>query len=409
MLLRASRTVGSLLVALAVTACGGGGGGGGSDDGGPATGGGSNGGGSGNGSAAVARVDQVTVPGYDWLNDTLLVVGASNNGLYLSVTTPVGDSTILKLHGNPIHDDWSSASPGGLITSEAIANIYSEADGAFGFYYVRTDAALEDFWGLYTANTGAPGFEVKDNAAIQQVAAGGREGIAGSRPWAIALGTFPSGLPRYNADYRYVYQDDGAYTASRLSADYFTTPAEEVALPNGADAMLAHPSDGTLFVAYGSELRIYSGNARLRTEALPAGGTLFDSVTDMMWVDDALWFSYGSRFYKRTGPSAFELVAELGSASAAPLSGRFCMKHGEVFGADGRATRVSDGRIRDYIAKGSLSASQQVDASVLRASLSSGVYCSAYGAAEAGGVVTLYALGSAPNQDKVRMITTVGD
>jgi hypothetical protein len=85
------------------------------------------------------------------------------------------------------------------------------------------------------------------------------------------------------------------------------------------------------------------------------------------------------------------------------------MKHGEVFGVDGRATRVSDKRVRDYIAKGSLTASQQVDATVLRASLSGGVYCSAYGAAEAGGVVTLYAPGTAPNMDKVRMITTVGD
>ena len=95
--------------------------------------------------------------------------------------------------------------------------------------------------------------------------------------------------------------------------------------------------------------------------------------------------------------------------AAAPLPGRFCMKHGEVFGADGKATRVSDGRVRDYIAKGTLTASQQVDAGLLRASLSSGVYCSAYGSAEAGGIVTLYAPGAVPNMDKVRMITTVGN
>src|SRR5262245_26735035 len=96
MTLSAFRTVGGLLVALAVTACGGGG----SDGDGAAAGGGDGGGGGGgSGSAAVAKVDQVTVPGYDWLNDTLLVVGASNNGLYLNLTTPAGATTILKLHG----------------------------------------------------------------------------------------------------------------------------------------------------------------------------------------------------------------------------------------------------------------------------------------------------------------------
>jgi hypothetical protein len=83
------------------------------------------------------------------------------------------------------------------------------------------------------------------------------------------------------------------------------------------------------------------------------------------------------------------------------------MKSGEVFGADGIATRVSDGRTRNYIYKGSLTGQQQVDGPLLAATLSAGVFCNAYGSAEAGGIVTLYLLPSVLEPGRVRMIRTV--
>jgi hypothetical protein len=247
-------------------------------------------------------------------------------------------------------------------------------------------------------------YETEDDVGVHTVAAGGREGIATTRPWVIA-----SGGAFTNNDEQYVYQDDGQYTGNNppKASDHFSARADNVSLRGGVDAVLAHPTDPTLFVAYGNELSTYSSSQLLAKEPLPSPLSAADVVRDMVWVDGSLWFSYGSRFFQRTGPGAFREVARLSNDLAMMLPGRFCMKSGEVFGADGIATRVSDGRTRNYIYKGNLTGQQQVDGPMLAATLSGGVFCNAYGSAEAGGIVTLYALPSVLEPGRVRMIRTV--
>ena len=400
------KTIVCIALGAAVTllaACGGGSGGGGGTGATVEAGGdGGGGGGSGAQGGAVATVDTAPIPGYQD-GDNVLPIGASNNGFYMQVNAADDTSRVVKVHGNPFFNDWSTAAPSGFVNSIAIANVYTERDREFGFYYAGTDDSLTRFWGSYTANTGGVSYETEDDFGVHMVAAGGTSGIAATRPWVIAAGMrFP------NNDEQYVYQDDGQYTANNpaVSSDHFSTRADNTSLVGGVDAMLAHPTDGTLFVGYRNELRTYSSSKLLTREQLPAG--LTGSIGDMVWVDNTLWFSHGDRFYQRTAPGSFREVARLSNGAGAMLAGRFCMKSGEVFGADGTATRVTDGRTRNYIYKGSLTPQQQASGPVLAATLSSGVFCNPHGAAEAGGIVTIYALPSPLEPGRVRMIRTVG-
>jgi hypothetical protein len=297
----------------------------------------------------------------------------TNRGLYLRASEfDTGVDTVHKLHGNPIFNDWSSAAFSGGIAGFVPSNVYSERDRAIGFYWHQV--GIDAKWGTYVANTGDIGFDMPDDIGISNIAAGGTTGVIAPRPWVVARG-----LGNINSDYQYVYQDDGQYTALRKTSDYFGQPAGTELVSGIADALLlAHPTDGTLFVAAGDKLHVYSASGRLSTIELPADG--FTSISDMFWHDDTLWFAYGSAVYRRTSAGVVSQFTQLtGMAGALVFGnpGRFCINGGDILTADGLATRISDGSVRSWISKGTLSAAQQMQASLLEATVAgSGVFCS---------------------------------
>lgn len=297
-----------------------------------------------------------------------------------------------KLHGNPIFNDWSSAAFTGGIAGFAPSNVYSERDREVSFYWHQV--GIDAKWGSYVANTGDIGFEMPDDIGISNVAAGGTSGIIAPRPWVVARG-----LNNHNSDYQYVYQDDGQYTALRKTSDYFGQPAGAELVSGIADALLlAHPTDGTLFVGAGNKLHVYSASGRQSTTELPGTGFL----TDMFWHDNTLWFAYGTTIYRRTGDGAITPFTQLtGLAGAFDFGnpGRFCINGGDILTADGLATRISDGAVRSWISKGTLSAAQQMQASLLEATVAgAGIFCSPNNLARAIYTPNLF-------EGKIRMIS----
>lgn len=176
---------------------------------------------------------------------------------------------------------------------------------------------------------------------ISRVAAGGQSGVIAPRPWVIAGGT-----GNYNRDYQYVWQDDGGYTGSRLSSDYFGQKADYAEV-GGVDVMVSHPTDPRLFVASGNVLRIYSPSALESTETVPISGSSYGWITDMRWHDGYLWFAVENK----------------------------------------------------VVYSGTLTLEQEIKGQILAATLSGGIYCSPENSA-----AIVYAAPSATEPGRVRMI-----
>ncbi|MEJ6021441.1 DUF4214 domain-containing protein [Ramlibacter sp. PS4R-6] len=321
------------------------------------------------GSAGVATYDEASIPGYDMASTSLTGFVATNRGLYMQALD--GDAAhILKLHGNPIFNDWTSVPFADGIYSYAPLNVYTEADRQVSFYWNRR--GVESRWGLYTANTGStPGFDVEDNMSISLVAAGGTSGVIAPRPWVVA---------GFNSDLQSLYQDDGAYTSVRKTSDYFGTAAagsDQVANLSSA-ILVAHPTDGTVFVGLGNKLRVFSASGLQSTATLPGDS----AISDMFWHDNVLYIGYGAKVYKRTAAGAVSEFAQLTGIAATlaelfPAPGRFCLNGGDVITADGMARRISDGYTRSWLSSGTLTTQQQQELAIVQSQVAgAGVWCS---------------------------------
>jgi len=326
----------------------------------------SGGGGTGHGAATYA---EASIPGYDVSVTNVVDYVVTNRGLYMLDS---GGERILKLHGSPTFNRWSTASFAGGIWSYAPTNVYSEREDEVSFYYAA-GAWNAPVWGLYAANTGnVPGFEVEDDIGISLVAAAGTGTVPSSRPWVVARGK-----DNHNSDYQYLWQDDGSYTSVRKASDYFGTPAGTDTV--AASSLLTHPTDGTVFMASGNRLSVYSADGRASTIEL-AGGSWVSMITDMTWHDGNLWFAYANKIYKRSSSGTVAFFTEITGMAAMMdfgLPGRFCLNGGDVITPDGLATRISDGAVRGWISSGTLSPDQQVQSMLMSAQVAgSGVYCS---------------------------------
>jgi hypothetical protein len=323
---------------------------------------------SGGGSGSVASYESVAIPGYA-SGDNLSWSAATNRGFYVQVDKAEGHSQMLKLHGNPQFNDWSSATMEGHVTHAAPANASSEADRAFSFYWTGYGATSGKYWGLYTGS--GVSSRIADNMSfegITAVAAGALSGI--TRPWVVSA---ESGG---DADLMYVWQDDGAYAGGTDNTrNHFGTKSGS-SFTEEKPTMLAHPSDGRLFVGANGRLRVHSSTALVSQFVMPTQG-LFDIFTDMVWHDGELWFGYGGKVYRlHANNTVSEFTALTGAAAAgSTLPGRFCIKNGDVLTTDGMARRISDGYTRSFISSGSLSAQQSIDMATLTGALQGGIYC----------------------------------
>jgi len=347
----------SLSALTLLSACGGGGGG--SDDSGIIIGD------IDDGSGAVASVDKGQIPGFQ-SGSVVTGLVATNNGLYMHMLGDSGES-ILKLHGNPIFDNWSRVNFSD-VRDFVPMNLYSERDDEMSFYWAGGGE-----WGLETINTGTPGFTETDDITIRRVAAGGREGISTTRPWVVASDN-PHGL---GGNY-WVYQDDGAYSAGSNASNRFTTPADSKIFTDSSGlVLLSHPKDPRLFVGHGTDLYVFSGSGIESAISLTPTDT-FQSFNQFLWYDGELWMGFGNRILRRSADGKIYDFAEVEAAGfmGGVLPGRFCIKNGEVLTVDGRAISIANGSVRNWISRGDLSPAQQAEADILRATLSGGIYCS---------------------------------
>lgn len=317
------------------------------------------------GSGEVASVDEGQIPGYQSGSSVSGLV-ATSNGLYMHMIDASG-ATILKLHGNPIFDNWSSASfP--VVYDFAPVNPYNEQEDEISFYW-----ASGDEWGLYTANTGTPGFTEQDDISIQRVAAGGREGVITPRPWVVA-----SDNPHNLGSYYWLYQDDGQYSAGSNASNKFSTPAGSHTFTDASGlVLLAHPADPHLFVGDGDVLYVFSASG-IESSVQLVTDTDFQFINQFLWHDGELWIGFGNKILRRADDGTIYEFAEIGSAGfmGGILPGRFCINGGEVFTVDGEAISIANGSVRSWVSRGELSATQQTEAAILVATLSGGIYCS---------------------------------
>ncbi|HET7793687.1 MAG TPA: hypothetical protein VFL64_09915 [Rhizobacter sp.] len=385
---RAPRALVMTAMALAVAACGGAG----EDEDEPQWG---DSGGSG-GSGEVARVTYGTVPNYSASVSNVQIVAATNRGLYVTDENSQGGMRVHKLHGNPASGDWSSMDLGTVWPYTVVpTNRYSEADRVFSFYYAASSRV-----GQYNANTGGPATYLWTNDRyIRTIEPGPRQGTF-TGPWGLG----GSG----NSDYNFVYHDDVSYTGSGAVSNMFTNPIGPSSTTNtiqayyGIQGVLGRPDSPELFVATAalsgggaSELRVYSGSTMTR-EALPGGTSV--SVSSLQWYDGKLWLRIGDRVYRRDGPGVFVSKAQVSLALG--MLGSFCIKGGEIIGSDGYATRISDGNRRNYLSRGTLSASQSIQVALVQGSLGgAGVFCSPDNSAS-----IIYTAGDSQHPGTVAMI-----
>lgn len=293
---------------------------------------------------------------------------ATNRGLYMNTVVADNSTRILKLHGSPTFNDWSTVRIQAAIAPSHFAprNVYSEGEREVTFYWSGVDPTPGRGmrWGLYTANAGGVSIDIPDDLGIANVAAGGTDGIIATRAWVrLANGN--------------IHQEDGVYTAANTASDRFGDPP--LASPPGTVAplvsMLAHPSEPLLFFGSGDTLAVYGRTAIQSATQLPATTDLLP-FSDFTWYDGQLWFAYGNKVYRRSSTGDLVIVAEMPSDISGYPSGRFCIQGSEVLFADGSAVRISDGRKRSWLYTGELSPEQANQAATLRAKLGAGVYCS---------------------------------
>ena len=364
---RAPRVLMMTAVCLAVAACGGAG----EEEDEPDWGGGNGSGGSSTGE--VARITYGSVPNYNASTSNVQIVAATNRGVYLTDDNSQGGTRVHRMQGVPTATGaWSSADLGAVSPYTVVpSNRYSEADGAISFYYAAASVV-----GQYNANNGGVSRQWTNDRYIRTIEPGQLQGTFVG-PWGLG--------GSLNSDYNYVYHDDNMYTGSGAVSNKFTTPIGPSPTVNSNQAyfaiqgLLARPDSPELFVATGarsgggvSELRVYSGSTMTR-ESLPGGTSV--SVSNLQWSGGKLWLRIGDGVYRRDGPGSFVRVAQVSLAFGA--IGSFCLKGGEVIGSDGYATRISDGTRRNYLSRGNLSASQQIQIAQVQGSLmGAGVYCS---------------------------------
>jgi hypothetical protein len=305
---------------------------------------------------------------------------ATNAGLYMlvSYSDDAKPSKVLKLQGRP--DDaqsWLSATPdtegGPLIISFAPTNIYSEPTRAVSFYWTSRSADRDKFdkWGFYTANAGGVSTSAAEDGVgtllnnTQQVYAGGITGIVTPRSWLITS-------RRNGSDGYGVYQDDGGYTAANTISDRFGKAAtpDLVDLP---DVAVSHPSEPQLYVGAGSRLYVYDADRRVTTYQFPTAD-ITARFSDLIWSDNDLYIGYGGKAY-RLRDKQITFFADLPFAFG-DAPGRFCITGGSMFMLDGTARALAGGGTRDWIARGTLTPSQNTDAAAIRAGLGGGIFCS---------------------------------
>lgn len=317
---------------------------------------------------------------------------ATATGLYMNVSS--GEwNTIAKLHHGDVGmlNAWSSAAFD-YVGSWAVADVDNDPAGAMSFYWVGKSKSAPNkmSYGLYTANTGAPGSEVEDDIGIAAVAAGGHSGISTSRPWVIANGAFNP-----NSDNRYVFQEAARQSGARLTSNLFSTPADKQPRKFNGYLMLSHPSDPKLFVGDGNVLRIYESGALVDNIAFPAEPMI--GIHTLLWAGDSLWIGYGDKIYRRTNDGQLSLFmsvqAPAGPVMMSAVGGSFCIQGGEVYTVDGTRKNVFTGAVSNWISRGTLTQDQTLKATLLRATMTT-IYC------HPDVIWSIYS----PSDDKIRVI-----
>jgi hypothetical protein len=302
---------------------------------------------------------------------------ATATGLYMQVGKGSDSDVIAKLHHGAVGmlNSWSSAEFN-YIGSWAVSSVDNDPSNAMGFYWVGKTKSEPNkrSYGLYSANTGVSSSEVEDDIGTAAVAAGGNAGISGPRPWVIA-----NGFGNPNSDNQYVFQQAAKQSAARLTSNLFSTPADKQPRKFNGYVMLSHPSDPTLFVGDGNVLRIYDSESLVESIPLPAEPMV--AIHTLLWAENSLWIGYGDKIYRRNKEGQLSLFMTIqsplgpyGAVLMSGLGGSFCVQGGAVYTVDGTRKNTFTGAVSNWISNGTLSTDQMLQATLLRASLST-IYC----------------------------------
>lgn len=294
---------------------------------------------------------------------------ATSTGLYMQVSRMDSETEVVaKLQGAPgMLNSWSSAEFD-HVSSWAVASRDNDPANAMSFYWVGYPKNDPDkrMYGLYTINTGLPSSETEDDIWIDAVAAGGNSGIATPRPWVIA-----NGPNNHNHDYQYVFQQAARQSASRLTSNLFSSPADKQPRQFNDRIMLSHPDDPKLFVGDGNVLRIYSSEALEESIALP--DEPFVGIHTLLWAGDSLWIGYGNKIYRRTSNGALSLFTTIDSPLPPMLmstGNTFCVQGGYVYMMNGMRKNIFMGTVSDWLSGGTLTQDQQLKVTLMRATMS---------------------------------------
>lgn len=314
---------------------------------------------------------------------------ATNRGLYMLVSADSGD-TVVKVHGRPDGSNAFSVTrpderPGASIFDFAVTDPFNEGDRAISYYWAGiadTPTAQDGFrFGLHVENIGnLPSFFDRDPyplgfGFLGLVAAGYGGGSVASRPWATSYSATSGSATGENG--WAIYHDDGAYTADRTIADRFS--AARPLVPDQPQMIVSDRSDAQLYVGAGNRLYVYGPDSLKRSFTFTNADSFGLGFQGMQIGGESLYVAYGSVVYRlaSAGSTQMTVVADLsGSAYAGMGAGLFCVGSSEVFLADGTAVNIASGQRRDWISRGSLSSEQTLQEQTLRATLSSGIYCS---------------------------------
>lgn len=318
-----------------------------------------------NGNIASVREGYIlNTPGYSAINFV-----ATSTGLYMEASRMDSDiDVVAKLHHGAVGmlNSWSSTEFD-HVWSWAVTSRDNDPSNAMSFYWVGYPKGAPDkrSYGLYSANTGVPSAETEDDIWIDAVAAGANGGIAGPRPWVIA-----NGPNNHNGDNQYVFQQAARQSGGRLTSNLFTSPADKQPRSFSNRIMLSHPTDPTLFVGDGNVLRVYSSDAL--EESIPFPDEPFVGIHTLLWAGDSLWIGYGNKIYRRTKEGVLSLFTTIDTMLPPMLmnSGNtFCVQGGYVYMMNGMRKNIFMGTVSDWLSRGTLTPEQQLQVTLLRASL----------------------------------------
>lgn len=326
----------------------------------------------GTGGGEIATVQEGVPPGFG-SGDIPADYQATNRGLYFQVEwRDDRPGSVVKLEGNPAQPgSWIVTTPhnvaGAIVDRFAPANTISEGAREVAYYWSSSSFPDPNRWGRYTQNSGGVSFSVRKDVNMRVVTGGAVNGTVAPRPWIVSFIT--GGTEGYAPS-----QDDGAYSNTNLASDYFSTYASP-RFPEEPTIAVPHPRDPHLYIAAGSKLYVYSSDRQISASSFPSGA-LLQSFSDLVWNGEELFIGYGDKIYRRDINGRITEFTTLPLGVFSPgQSGRFCVTGGEVYLTNGTAINISTGQQRDWIARGSLSDSQQMAALVLRSSLTQ-IFCS---------------------------------